>query len=186
MKHSFNKMLSMLLLFMLLLSFTSIHSQVCPGFIKAFTDWIKQKPGLNEGSHAVGAKMSGVTIKDKNPDRYPWGFIYCAEGRVGLSGDNLIGRFTVVFSDRKGSDGKRFNPDKTDLMDVTIFGDGRVQFMLRSWGNATYFLQNVQCHGDGFITGLAREGGSRPSFVTIALRKEIMHPGSDGFRDWPR
>lgn len=164
---------------------TVLDAQVCSTFIKTFTDWVRQKSCLDEGCHTVGAKLTGVTIKDKNPDKYPWGFVYVAEGRVGLSGKNLIGRFTVVFSDRKATDGKRFDPRKTDLMDVTIFADGRVQVMLRSWGDATFFLENVQCFPDGFITGTMREGTSRPSQVTIALRKEIMHPGTDGFRDWP-
>jgi hypothetical protein len=180
------KIFSMFLLIAFVFALTSrSQAQVCATFIKTFTDWVKAKPGQQDGSHAVGVKMAGVTIKDKNPDSYPWGFIYCAEGRLGLSGNDLIGRLTVVFSDRKGTDGKRFTPGKADLMDVTVFADGRVKIVLLSWGNATFFLADVKCSADGFITGILREGSSRPSQITLGLRKETMHPATDGFRDWP-
>ena len=186
MKKSFSASLRLILAIIFIIANNIyLDAQTCSTFIKTFTDWVKQKPCLDEGCHTVGAKFSGVTIKDKNVDNYPWGFIYCAEGRMGLHGNDLQGRFTAVFSDRKASDGKRFDPKKPDLIDVTIYADGRVQIMLRSWGDAVFWLQDVRCSNDGFLSGIIREGTTRPSMITIALRKETMHPSRDGFRDWP-
>jgi hypothetical protein len=56
--------------------------------------------------------------------------------------------------------------------------------MLRSWGDATIWLEDVQCYKDGFMTGLDREGNG-VSMMAFALRKEIMHSDRDGFRAWP-
>lgn len=155
----------------------------CPALITDHLDWIRQKPGQSRGSHAVGVKMAAVKIRERGPQTYPWGHGAYAEGRLGLAGDQMTGRLTVVFSDRKA--GKyRFDPAKTDLQDVTVFADGRVRVVLVSWSHTTLVLEDVQCYSDGFITGVEREGNG-VSIVSLVLRKEVMLPGADGFRDWP-
>jgi hypothetical protein len=174
--------------FLLLLSFLSqsdlIYAQDCRTLVSDRINWIKAKPGQDEGSHAVGLKMGEVKMREAHPDKYPWGYGSYTEGRLGWSGDALQGRLTVLFSDRKSSDGKnRFAPDKSDIRDVTVFLDGRVKIVLVSWGNATYFLEDVKCSQDGFITGKLRANGV--SLYSLVLRKEVMHPNNDGFRNWP-
>ena len=176
-----------LLLFLPLLSLSPaglIYAQDCRTLVSDRINWIKAKPGQAEGSHAVGVKMAEVKMRETNPDKYPWGYGTYTEGRLGLAGDQLQGRLTVLFSDRKTSDGKnRFAPGKSDIRDITVFSDGRVKIVLVSWGSTTYFLDDVKCSQDGFITGTLRANGI--SLYSFALRKEVMHPASDGFRDWP-
>lgn len=156
----------------------------CSTLVQDHLAWINQNRGQSEGSHVVGAKMATVKITRTDPNAYPWGHGSYSEGRVGWGGDELTGRFKVVFSDRKSSDGKyRFNPDKADLQDLTLFSDGRVRIVLQSWGSATLFLQDVQCYAGGFITGIKNEGNGT-SLVSIAISKETIRSG-DGFRDWP-
>jgi hypothetical protein len=180
----FSRLLLLFLLVPLLLQSAPVYAQDCRTLVLDRINWIKAKPGQGEGSHAVGVKIAEVKMRETNPDKYPWGYGTYAEGRLGWAGDQLQGRLTTVFSDRKSSDGKhRFAPDKSDIRDITVFSDGRVRVVLVSWGNATYFLENVRCSQDGFITGTLR--GNGVSLYSLALRKEVMHPESDGFRDWP-
>jgi len=158
----------------------------CGPFIRDHLTWMAQKPGQDDGSHAVGVKMATVKIKERNPDAYPWGYGSYAEGRLGWHGDDMTGRLTVVFSDRRRSGTlARFSPDKTDIEDVTVFADGKVRIVLVTWGSTALWLESVTCYSDGFITGVRREANG-VAMVSLALRKEIMHPGKDGFRDWPK
>ena len=153
----------------------------CKDFVSNYVSWAKEKVGVNR----VGAKKTAVKIRETNPTTYPWGHGSYSEGGFGLHGNELEGRFVTVFSDRKAPGGKyRFDPDKADIQDVKLFADGRVQIMLRTWGNATFLLDNVVCTDDGFINGIQREANGT-SMVTFILRKEIIMEGSDTFRDWP-
>ena len=153
----------------------------CEDFVAHYVSWA----GQNQSAHRVGAKMAAVKIRTSNPRAYPWGHGSYSEGGFGWHGNELEGRFKTVFSDRKAPGGKyRFDPNKADIQDVKLFEDGRVQIMLRSWGDATFFLNDVHCTDDGFISGIKREANGR-SMVTFILRKEVMMPGEDGFRDWP-
>ncbi len=157
----------------------------CPTVIGEYLGWAGSGQGFEEGSHAVGAKMAALKIREMNPETYPWGHGSYSEGRLGWHGNEMTGRFTVLFSDRKSSDGKyRFNPDAADLQDITVFADGRVQVILRTWGDATFLLEDVTCYADGFLTGVKREANG-VSLVVLLLRKEVMLLGRDGFRDWP-
>lgn len=158
----------------------------CGPFASGYIAWIQQKPGQVDGSHAVGVKMATVKIKDRNPDTYPWGYGSYTQGRLGLHGSEMTGRLTVLFSDRRApATQDPFWPAKADIDDVTVFADGRVRIVLVSWGSATLWLEDVTCYTDGFITGIRREGNG-VSMVSLALRKEIMHPGRDDFRKWPK
>ena len=153
----------------------------CKTFVADYVSWAKAKIGVNR----VGAKMAAVKIRETNPTTYPWGHGSYSEGGFGLHGNELEGRFITVFSDRKAPGGKyRFDPDKADIQDVKLLADGRVQIILRSWGNASFFLEGVRCTRDGFISGLKREVNGK-SMVTFILRKEVIMEGKDGFRDWP-
>ncbi|MBU1456222.1 MAG: hypothetical protein KKD01_15970, partial [Proteobacteria bacterium] len=170
----------------LILSFGLIQSATageinCKDFVSNYVSWAKAKVGVNR----VGAKMAAVKIRETNPTKYPWGHGSYSEGGFGLHGNEMEGRFVTVFSDRKAPGGKyRFDPDKADIQDVKLFEDGRVQIMLRTWGNATFFLDSVTCTDDGFINGIQREGNGI-SMVNFILRKEIIPQGADTSRDWP-
>ena len=150
----------------------------CRAFVADYVSWAKAKVGVN----AVGAKLGGVKLRDTNPTSYPWGHGSYAESRLGLHGNELEGRFKVVFSDRKAGI-YRFDPARADLQDVRLFADGRVRVVLVTWGHASIFLEDVKCYAGGFLTGIKKEGNG-VSMVTLLLRKEVMRPG-DGFRDWP-
>lgn len=153
----------------------------CKTFVANYVSWAKEKIGANR----VGAKMAAVKIRETSPKAYPWGHGSYSEGGFGLHGNDLEGRFITVFSDRKAPGGKyRFDPDKADIQDVKLFADGRVRIMLRSWGDATFFLDGVRCTDDGFISGNKREVNG-VSMVTFILRKEIIMEAEDAFRDWP-
>ena len=56
--------------------------------------------------------------------------------------------------------------------------------MLRSWGDAILTLEALQCHRDGFLTGVAREGNG-VSLVSFALRKEVLTADSHPALLWP-
>jgi hypothetical protein len=153
----------------------------CKSLVADYVSWSKAKIGVNR----VGAKMAATKIREKGHTTYPWGHGSYAEGGFGLHGNELEGRFITVFSDRKAPGGKyRFDPDKSEIQDVKLFADGRVQITLRSWGNATFILDDVSCTNDGFISGIKREANGT-SMVTFILRKEIIMEGKDGFRNWP-
>ena len=171
-------------LFLLVLLAGAAHGQDCAALASGYLRWVGEKPGQTEGSRTVGVKMAVVKIRERNPDRYPWGHGSYSEGRLGWHGDDMTGRLRTLFSDRRSSDGHRFAPDKSDLKDVTVFADGRVRVVLVSWGSATFFLEDVKCFRDGFIAGVMREANG-VSLVSLALRREIMHPATDGFRGWP-
>lgn len=157
----------------------------CRTFLAPYFQWIEQRPGQRDGDHVVGAKMASVKIREMGAATYPWGHGSYAEGRLGWHGGDLTGRFMVLFSDRKSPDGKyRFDPKQADIQDVSVFRDGRVRVVLRSWGNASFFLDSITCYGDGFITGIKREDNGT-SMVTLLLRKEVIVTGKDGLRDWP-
>lgn len=153
----------------------------CKNFVANYVSWAKANIGVNR----VGAKMTAVKIRETNPKTYPWGHGSYSEGGFGLHGKELEGRFKTVFSDRKAPGGKyRFDPDKADIQDVKLFEDGRVRIILRTWGNATFFLDSVSCTDDGFINGIKREANGT-SMVTFILRKEVIMEGKDGFHNWP-
>jgi hypothetical protein len=151
----------------------------CKAFVADYVSWAKAKIGVNR----VGAKMTAIKIRETNPTTYPWGHGSYAEGGFGLHGNELEGRFVTVFSDRKAPGGKyRFDPDKADIQDIKLFADGRVQVMLRSWGNATFLLENVKCTNGGFMYGVMRELNGT-SMVTLLLRKEVIVGGKN--QSWP-
>jgi hypothetical protein len=153
----------------------------CKAFVADYVSWAKAKVGVNR----VGAKMAAVKIRETNATTYPWGHGSYAEGGFGLHGNELEGRFITVFSDRKAPGGKyRFDPKKADIQDVKLYADGRVQIVLRSWGDATFLLADVGCTDDGFIHGIMREANGT-AMVTFVVRKEVAMEGKDGFRNWP-
>lgn len=43
----------------------------CRDLISEYFDWVRQKPGVSEGYHAVGAKMAILKIRQNNPRTYP-------------------------------------------------------------------------------------------------------------------
>jgi hypothetical protein len=149
-----------------------------------YFQWIEQRQGLNDGDHAVGVKMSAVKLRESNPETYPWGHGSYAEGRLGWHGNDLTGRLKVLFSDRRTADGDRFDRGKADVQDVTVSRDGRVRITLVTWGNTELVLERVTAQGNGLFNGIVREGNG-VSLVTLLLRKEVMRPDRDGFRDWP-
>jgi hypothetical protein len=171
-------------LFTLLCQPLNIYAADCRTMAGDYITWAQANRTLGDGSNTVGVKMTAAKIQNTNPDAYPWGFGAVAEGRMGLDANGLTGRLSVVFSVRRSADGRRFDPKQADIQDVTLFTDGRVRIILRTWGSATFFLDDVRCYDDGFITGIMREGNG-VSMVTLALRKEKIRSASDGFRDWP-
>ena len=153
----------------------------CDAFVADYVSWAKAKIGTNR----VGAKAATVKIRESNPTRYPWGHGSYAEGGFGLHGNDLQGRFVTLFSDRKTPGGKyRFDPNRSDIQDVTLLADGRAQVVLRSWGDASFFLQSMSCSDEGFFTGVMHEANGR-SLLSFVLRKEIIPVGKDEFRNWP-
>jgi hypothetical protein len=156
----------------------------CAAFIQDLWSWVNQKKGASAGDHRVGAKMAVVKIQSRGTTTYPWGHGAYAEGGFGWSGDTLVGRFKVLFSDRKSASGARFDAAKADIQDVTLHKDGRVEIMLRNWGNTLLPLHDLTCHPDGFLTGIRREGNG-VSMVSFALRKEVITPGSHPAQSWP-
>lgn len=143
----------------------------CRPLIAEHVSWIKAKVT----AHRVGAKMAAVKIRDSRPERYPWGHGSYADGGFGLHGDDLVGRFLVAFSDRMKPGAHGFDPGRRDIQDVTVFADGRVQVLLRSWGDTALWLEQVTCYPEGFITGVKREGNG-VSMVSLLLRKEVIVP----------
>ncbi|GAB4523983.1 MAG: hypothetical protein Kow00133_12080 [Amphiplicatus sp.] len=156
----------------------------CAAFAEELWGYVNARRGADPGAHRIGAKMAAVKIRSRDGATYPWGHGAYSEGALGWGGDRLIGRFTVLFSDRRAGLGARFDATQADIQDVTLHKDGRVDIMLRSWGNAVVELEDVRCYGDGFLTGIAREGGG-VSIVSFALRKEIITPNSHPAKLWP-
>ncbi len=156
----------------------------CAAFIQDLWDYVNAKKGASVGDHRIGAKMAAVKIRDRNGSVYPWGHGSYSEGAFGWGGANLQGRFVVLFSDRKTSGGARFDKAKSDIQDVTLYTDGRVEIMLRSWGNTVLQLEAPHCYRDGFLVGVAREGNG-VSLVSFALRKELITTGSHPSALWP-
>ena len=98
---------------------------------------------------------------------------------MGWHGTDMTGRFTVVFSDRRTAGTQaRFAPTKSDLQDITAFSDGRVRVMLRSWGDATIWLEDVQCYKDGFMTGINREGNGVSMMAFALARRSCTRTGT--------
>ncbi len=157
----------------------------CDAFIQDFLDWLAERR-TGARAHRVGAKMTSVKIRDRRGEVYPWGHGAYSEGGFGWGGSKLVGRFKTLFSDRRvGVGGNRFAHDKSDIQDVTLHADGRVEIMLRSWGDTMLTLENVTCYRDGFLTGVKREGNG-VSLVSFALRKEIATPDTPrGAAAWP-
>lgn len=156
----------------------------CAAFLQDLWAYVNANKGASEGAHRIGAKMAAVKIRERSGGVYPWGHGSYSEGAFGWSGANLQGRFVMLFSDRKTSAGARFDKAQSDIQDVTLYTDGRVEIMLRSWGNAILKLEALQCYNDGFLTGIAREGNG-VSFVSFALRKEVITAGSHPSALWP-
>lgn len=157
----------------------------CAGFVRDLWEWVNENRGAHAGAHRVGAKMAVVKIRDRRGEVYPWGHGAYSEGGFGWSGANLVGRFQVLFSDRRATaSGNRFDHSKADIQDVTLYTDGRVEVQLRSWGNTLLSLEDVTCFGDGFLTGIKREGNG-VSLVSFALRKEVLTPDSHPGTVWP-
>lgn len=156
----------------------------CAAFAEDLWDYVNASRGANPGDHRIGAKMAAVKIRSRDGAAYPWGHGAYAEGALGWGGDRLSGRFAILFSDRRAGTGARFDAAQADIQDVTLHKDGRVDIMLRSWGNAVVELEDVRCYADGFLTGIAREGNG-VSIVSFALRKEIITPDSHPAKLWP-
>jgi hypothetical protein len=156
----------------------------CAGFIQGLVDWAgERRTGAN--AHRIGAKMSSTKITETNETTYPWGHGGYSEGAFGWGGSKLTGRFNVLFSDRRiGAGGNRYDHSKSDIQDVTLHTDGRVEILLRSWGNTLLNLEEVTCYRDGFLTGLKREANG-VSLVSFALRKETATPDSHPGTVWP-
>ncbi|MBB5518945.1 hypothetical protein [Amphiplicatus metriothermophilus] len=156
----------------------------CAAFAEDLWSYVNARRGTSPGDHRIGAKMAAVKIRSRDGATYPWGHGAYSEGAFGWGGDRLIGRFTVLYSDRRAGLGARFDAAQADIQDVTLHKDGRVEIMLRSWGNAVIGLEDVRCYGDGFLAGIAREGNG-VSIVSFALRKEIITPDSHPAKLWP-
>lgn len=156
----------------------------CSGFIENLWSWVNENHGLNEGAHRIGAKMASVKMRGVGGADYPWGHGSYSEGGFGWGGDKLVGRFKVLFSDRKSGAGARFDAAQADIQDVTLYKDGRIEIMLRSWGNVVLPLHDLRCYKEGFLTGITREGNG-VSMVSFALRKEIITPDSHPALLWP-
>lgn len=156
----------------------------CAAFIEGLWSWVNENHGPGEGAHRIGAKMSSVKIRERGLTTYPWGHGAYSEGAFGWGGDKLMGRFKVLFSDRKNSAGARFDKAQADIEDVTLYKDGRVEVMLRSWGDTLLKLESLRCYNDGFLTGIKREGNG-VSMVSFVLRKEVMTPDSHPALVWP-
>lgn len=156
----------------------------CAGFIEGLWRWVDENHGAGEGAHRIGAKMASVKIRERGAATYPWGHGAYSEGAFGWAGDRLVGRFKVLFSDRKAAGGARFDKAQADIQDVALYKDGRVEIMLRSWGDALLRLEDVRCYRDGFLTGVKREGNG-VSLVSFALRKEAITPDSHPGALWP-
>jgi|SRR6266850_205719 len=122
-----------LLALLLLLQPIPVNAADCRSVLSSYFQWLAEKQGQTEGSHAIGIKMAVVKIRETDPNTYPWGYGFYAEGRLGWHGDDMTGRLTVLFSDQKSSDGRyRFNPQKSNIQDITVFKDGRVRIVLRN------------------------------------------------------
>lgn len=156
----------------------------CAVLAEGLWGWVNENHGGGEGAHRIGAKMASVKIRERDGSVYPWGHGAYSEGAFGWSGDKLVGRFTVLFSDRKSGAGARFDKAQTDIEDITLYKDGRVEIMLRSWGNTVLKLEESRCYSDGFLTGLKHEGNG-VSLVSFALRREVMTPDSHPAVLWP-
>jgi hypothetical protein len=156
----------------------------CATFIQNLWGWVNEKKGGSDGDHRIGAKMARVKIQSRGARTYPWGHGAYSEGAFGWSGQNLTGRFKVLFSDRKSSSGARFDAGKSDIEDITLYHDGHVEIVLRSWGNTVLTPDHLQCYPEGFLTGIVREGNG-VSLISFALRKEEITPGSHPAALWP-
>ncbi|MBI1365040.1 MAG: hypothetical protein GC153_03690 [Alphaproteobacteria bacterium] len=156
----------------------------CAAFIEDLWSYVNANKGASEGAHRIGAKMARVKIQSRATTNYPWGHSAYSEGAFGWSGDSLVGRFKVLFSDRKSAAGARFDAGKADIEDVTLYKDGHIEIMLRGWGNAVLKPTSLRCYPDGFVTGIIREDNG-VSMVSFALRKEQITPGSHPASLWP-
>lgn len=157
----------------------------CSAFIEGLWSWVNQNHTLSAGGHKIGANMAAIKIRERDGTVYPWGHGSYSQGGFGWNGDKLTGRFKVLFSDRRASSGgPRFDASKSDIQDITLFKDGRVEIMLRSWGNTILKLEELKCYRDGFLTGIKREGNG-VSMVSFVMRKEVITPGAHPSQLWP-
>lgn len=159
-------------------------------FMAGFYEWVRE--GYGDLSHHVGGKLGVVKIRERGIDTFPWGHGAYSEGGFGLGGTHardgtavaaLTGRFHVLYSDRTSHDGEcLFSKERDDLQDITVFEDGSVRIVLRSWGNTVLWLEDVACYSEGFLTGIRKEGNG-DSLVTLALRRQSL--AKVGRQDWP-
>jgi len=166
-----------------------MYNQIdCTELFSKYVDWVNENPGTDEGSHAVGVKMADIKIRETDPQQYPWGHGSYAEGRLGLgggpTGPEFKGRLKFLFSDRISPEDCRFDRDQSDIRDVTFLESGKIRIELISWGGVSFDLEDVMCYKGDFITGIMKEANGI-SMISLLLRKDIIKPGQDGFRDWP-
>ncbi len=159
-------------------------------FVAQFYAWAREGPG--DISYHVGAKLGVVKIRERGIDTFPWGHGAYSEGGLALGGalardgsavSALSGRFVVLFSDRPSHGGEcLFAKEEGDIQDITVFEDGNVSIMLRSWGDVVLWLENITCYSEGFLTGVRTEANGE-SMVTLALRRQSL--AEVGRQDWP-
>lgn len=156
----------------------------CSSLVEDLLAWVNERPA-GPNLHRIGAKMTSAKISNLDGTTYPWGHGAYSEGAFGAAGTKLVGRFKVLFSDRQvGGDGNRFDHSRHDLQDVTLHADGRVEILLRNWGNTLLKLEDVACFQGAFVTGIKREGNGI-SVVSFALREEVATPDSHPGTTWP-
>lgn len=160
-------------------------TMACSAFIEDLWSWANENRAPTTGGHRIGANMATIKIRERDGTVYPWGHGGYTEGGFAWNGNKLTGRFKVLFSDRRaGSGGPRFDASKSDIQDITLYKNGRVEIMLRSWGNTILNLEELKCYRGGFLTGIKREGNGL-SMVSFVMRKEVITPGAHPSQLWP-
>lgn len=153
----------------------SLYSQTifanCNSLIENLSNWIKQTNSRYE--FRVGAVMSSV----KENAKYV-GYTEGTFNQADSSGISSSYGFTSTFSDRKYArdcqpgticlNNQGFDVKKADQLDLKIQSNNVLKIVLKSWGNATYYVP-VQCSND-FMFGTLTEGTSK-SFISLSFNK---------------
>ena len=69
--QQFPGVLLLSLLFVFLYQSTPTYAQDCRALAMDRINWVKAKPGQNDGSHTVGVKIGEVKLRVTNPDMHP-------------------------------------------------------------------------------------------------------------------
>jgi hypothetical protein len=149
----------------------------CAEALKPYFNWASGVTAAPEDRRSIvftSVFNQNKNTSSKTTDSKPNLVGYSTGGLV-YQGGSLVGDVRSFFSDRtfcmgNGSgfciDAFPFNPQATDVANITIRPDGTMTTVLKSWGNAT-FQDTLVCYNNGVLFVPPKVGQRAMSVVTL-------------------